>query len=134
MIKTTALEISKRLSIMCVEQIIGSGTACTIRAMEIRNHIPQKFDIEHKKVILSRTIELLSLTFDIPYETETLLLILDINILQCLLTEIKKSIKFLEELGNVELESYESDNDFFLNYALYSLDNYSLGNVIQHPQ
>ena len=93
-----------------------------------------KFDIEHKKVILSRTIELLSLTFGIPYETETLLLILDINILQCLLTEIKKSIKFLEELGNVELESYESDNDFFLNYALYSLDNYSLGNVIQHPQ
>ena len=128
MIKTTALEISKRLSIMCVEQIIGSGTACTIRAMEIRNHI------QHKKVILSRTIELLSLTFGIPYETETLLLILDINILQCLLTEIKKSIKFLEELGNVELESYESDNDFFLNYALYSLDNYSLGNVIQHPQ
>lgn len=132
--KSTALEISKRLSTMCIEKIIGSGTACTIRAMEIRNHIPQKFDIEYKKVILSRTIELLSLTLSVPYETETLLLILDINILQCLLTELKKSVKFLEELGNVELESYESDNDFFLNYALYSLNNCRLGNVIQHPQ
>lgn len=123
MIKSTALKISKRLSTICIEQIIGSGTACTIRAMEIRNHIPPKNDVEYKKVILSRTIELLSLTLGIPYETETLLLILDINILQCLLTELKKSVKFLEELGNVELESYESDSDFFINYALYSLDN-----------
>lgn len=123
MIKSTALEISKRLSIMCIEQIIGSGVACTARAAEIRNHVPQQFDAKYKKVILSRTIELLSITLGVPYETETLLLILDINILQCLLTELKKSVKFLEELGNVELESYESDNDFFLNYALYSLDN-----------
>lgn len=50
MIKTTALEISKRLSIMCVEQIHGSGTACTLRSNGNKEHIPQKFDIEHKKL------------------------------------------------------------------------------------
>ncbi len=123
MITDTALHISKKLSMLCVEKVIGSGSACTIRASEIRNHIPKKFDTEYKKIILSRTVELLSLTLDVPYETETLLLILDINILQCLLTELKKSVKFLEEMDDVMLESYESDSDLFLNYALYSMDN-----------
>lgn len=123
MITDTALHISKKLSMLWVEKVIGSGTAYNIRASEIRNHIPKEFDTEYKKIILSRTVELLSLTLDVPYETETLLLILDINILQCLFTELKKSVKFLEEMDNVILESYESDSDLFLNYALYSMDN-----------
>lgn len=123
MITDTALHISKKMSMLWVEKVIGSGTAYHIRASEIRNHIPKEFDTEYKKIILSRTVELLSLTLDVPYETETLLLILDINILQCLFTELKKSVKFLEEMDNVILESYESDSDLFLNYALYSMDN-----------
>ena len=76
MITDTALHISEKLSMLWVEKVIGSGTAYNIRASEIRNHIPKKFDTEYKKIILSRTVELLSLTLDVPYETETLLLIL----------------------------------------------------------
>ncbi|WP_458455679.1 hypothetical protein [Methanobrevibacter sp.] len=123
MIKSTAAEISKRLTLICMSKIIGSGAASKSRLLKIRNHIPEQFDNEYKKVILSRAVELISLAIDIPYEIETLLLIMDTDLLKTLLSEFRKSAKLLEEMDNVELETYELDNDFFLHYALYSLDN-----------
>lgn len=118
-----ASEIAKRLSLMSISQIIGNADICRFKLYQIRNlekNLRHLSELEEEK--LRRFVELLSLSFGIPYETESLILITEIEVISNLMSTVNKSTAYLKELGDTEMECEESDSDFFRQYALFALD------------
>ena len=86
-----ASEIAKRLSLMSISQIIGNADICRFKLYQIRNlekNLGHLSELEEEK--LRRFVELLSLSFGIPYETESLILITEIEVVSNLMSTVKK--------------------------------------------
>ena len=116
MIQCEASKAAERLLKINMQQVTGAGKDILFKLVQIRN----MKKLEEEKV--RRFSELISLTFGIPYETESLLFIAEIEVIRDLLSETKKSIAALEELDNAIVECEESDSDFYRQYALFALD------------
>lgn len=123
MIKCTSLEVAKRLQIIHSNYVIEASRGCMDKVSQIRGFkrtVPlSKYEIE----ILERFTELISLTFGMPYETESLLLVSELAVIRDLFSEIKKSVQVLKNKEDIMLECEEQDSDFYIQYALYSLYN-----------
>jgi len=113
---------AERLLKINMQQVTGAGKDILFKLVQIRNMKKSSplSELEEEKV--RRFSELISLTFGIPYETESLLFIAEIEVIRDLLSETKKSIAALEELDNAIVECEESDSDFYRQYALFALD------------
>ena len=122
MIQCEASKAAERLLKINMQQVTGAGKDILFKLVQIRNMKKSSplSELEEEKV--RRFSELISLTFGIPYETESLLFIAEIEVIRDLLSETKKSIAALEELDNAILECEESDSDFYRQYALFALD------------
>lgn len=122
MIQCEASKAAERLLKINMQQVTGAGKDILFKLVQIRNMKKSSplSELEEKKV--RRFSELISLTFGIPYETESLLFIAEIEVIRDLLSETKKSIAALEELDNAIVECEESDSDFYRQYALFALD------------
>lgn len=117
-----ASKIANRLSLIMMQQIIGNSQTCLFKLQQIRNMIKLEPLSELEEEKLRRLVELLSLSFEIPYEIESLILITEIEVIRDLNSTVRKSISYLEELGDTKMECEESDADFFHQYALFALD------------
>ena len=122
MIQCEASKAAERLLKINMHQVTGAGKDILFKLVQIRNMKKSSplSELEEEKV--RRFSELISLTFGIPYETESLLFIAEIEVIRDLLSETKKSIAALEELDNAIVECEESDSDFYRQYALFALD------------
>lgn len=122
MIQCEASKAAERLLKINMQQVTGAGKDILFKLVQIRNMKKSSplSELEEEKV--RRFSELISLTFGIPYETESLLFIAEIEVIRDLLSETKKSIAALEELDNAIVECEESDSDFYHQYALFALD------------
>lgn len=122
MIQCEASKAAERLLKINMQQVTGAGKDILFKLVQIRNMKKSSplSELEEEKV--RRFSELISLTFGIPYETESLLFISEIEVIRDLLSETKKSIAALEELDNAIVECEESDSDFYRQYALFALD------------
>lgn len=122
MIQCEASKAAERLLEINMQQVTGAGKDILFKLNQIRNMKKSSplSELEEEKV--RRFSELISLTFGIPYETESLLFIAEIEVIRDLLSETKKSIAALEELDNAIVECEESDSDFYRQYALFALD------------
>lgn len=124
MIKCTALKAAERLQIIHLKYVIEASRGCLDKISQIRGFkrtAPlSKYEIE----ILERFTELISLTFGVSYETESLLLVSELAVIRDLFSEIKKSVQVLKNKGDIMLECEEQDSDFYIQYALYSLYNH----------
>ncbi len=122
MIQCEASKAAERLLKINMQQVTGAGKDILFKLVQIRNMKKSSplSELEEEKV--RRFSELISLTFGIPYETESLLFIAEIEVIRDLLSETKKSIAALEELDNAIVECEESDSDFYRQYALFALD------------
>ena len=122
MIECEASKAAERLLKINMQQVTGAGKDILFKLVQIRNMKKSSplSELEEEKV--RRFSELISLTFGIPYETESLLFIAEIEVIRDLLSETKKSIAALEELDNAIVECEESDSDFYRQYALFALD------------
>lgn len=121
MIQCEASKAAERLLKINMQQVTGAGKDILFKLVQIRNMKKSSplSELEEEKV--RRFSELISLTFGIPYETESLLFIAEIEVIRDLLSETKKSIAALEELDNAIVECEESDSDFYRQYALFAL-------------
>ena len=122
MIQCEASKAAERLLKINMQQVTGAGKDILFKLVQIRymKKSSPLSELEEEKV--RRFSELISLTFGIPYETESLLFIAEIEVIRDLLSETKKSIAALEELDNAIVECEESDSDFYRQYALFALD------------
>ena len=122
MIQCEASKAAERLLKINMQQVTGAGKDILFKLVQIRNMKKSSplSELEEEKV--RRFSELISLTFGIPYETESLLFIAEIEVIRDLLSETKKSIAALDELDNAIVECEESDSDFYRQYALFALD------------
>ena len=122
MIQCEASKAAEWLLKINMQQVTGAGKDILFKLVQIRNMKKSSplSELEEEKV--RRFSELISLTFGIPYETESLLFIAEIEVIRDLLSETKKSIAALEELDNAIVECEESDSDFYRQYALFALD------------
>ena len=122
MIQCEASKAAERLLKINMQQVTGAGKDILFKLVQIRNMKKSSplSELEEEKV--RRFSELISLTFGIPYETESLLFIAEIEVIRDLLSETKKSIAALEELDNAIVECEESDSGFYRQYALFALD------------
>ena len=122
MIQCEASKAAERLLKINMQQVTGAGKDILFKLVQIRNMKKSSplSELEEEKV--RRFSELISLTFGISYETESLLFIAEIEVIRDLLSETKKSIAALEELDNAIVECEESDSDFYRQYALFALD------------
>ena len=122
MIQCEASKAAERLLKINMQQVTGAGKDILFKLVQIRNMKKSSplSELEEEKV--RKFSELISLTFGIPYETESLLFIAEIEVIRDLLSETKKSIAALEELDNAIVECEESDSDFYRQYALFALD------------
>ena len=122
MIQCEASKAAESLLKINMQQVTGAGKDILFKLVQIRNMKKSSplSELEEEKV--RRFSELISLTFGIPYETESLLFIAEIEVIRDLLSETKKSIAALEELDNAIVECEESDSDFYRQYALFALD------------
>ena len=122
MIQCEASKAAERLLKINMQQVTGAGKDILFKLVQIRNMKKSSplSELEEEKV--RRFSELISLKFGIPYETESLLFIAEIEVIRDLLSETKKSIAALEELDNAIVECEESDSDFYRQYALFALD------------
>ena len=122
MIQCEASKAAERLLKINMQQVTGAGKDILFKLVQIRNMKKSSplSELEEEKV--RRFSELISLTFGIPYESESLLFIAEIEVIRDLLSETKKSIAALEELDNAIVECEESDSDFYRQYALFALD------------
>ena len=122
MIQCEAIKAAERLLTINIQQVMGAGKNIFYKLDQIRNmkRLNPFSELEEEKV--RRLSELISLTFGIPYETESLLLVAEIEVIRDLLSETKKSIQVLGELDNVIIECEENDSDFYRQYALFALD------------
>ena len=122
MIQCEASKAAERLLKINMQQVTGAGKDILFKLVQIRNMKKSSplSELEEEKV--RRFSDLISLTFGIPYETESLLFIAEIEVIRDLLSETKKSIAALEELDNAIVECEESDSDFYRQYALFALD------------
>ena len=122
MIQCEASKAAERLLKINMQQVTGAGKDILFKLVQIRNMKKSSplSELEEEKV--RRFSELISLTFGIPYETESLLFIAEIEVIRDLLSETKKSIAALEELDNAIVECEESDSDFYRQYVLFALD------------
>ena len=122
MIQCEASKAAERLLKINMQQVTGAGKDILFKLVQIRNMKKSSplSELEEEKV--RRFSELISLTFGIPSETESLLFIAEIEVIRDLLSETKKSIAALEELDNAIVECEESDSDFYRQYALFALD------------
>ena len=125
MIQCEASKAAERLLKINMQQVTGAGKDILFKLVQIRNMKKSSPLSELKEEKVRRFSELISLTFGIPYETESLLFIAEIEVIRDLLSETKKSIAALEELDNAIVECEESDSDFYRQYAVFALD-YSL--------
>lgn len=122
MIQCEASKAAERLLKINMQQVTGAGKDILFKFVQIRNMKKSSPLSELKEEKVRRFSELISLTFGIPYETESLLFIAEIEVIRDLLSETKKSIAALEELDNAIVECEESDSDFYRQYALFALD------------
>ncbi|MFR1500678.1 MAG: hypothetical protein ACLSTI_02340 [Ruminococcus sp.] len=122
MIQCEASKAAERLLKINMQQVTGAGKDILFKLVQIRNMKKSSPLSELKEEKVRRFSELISLTFGIPYETESLLFIAEIEVIRDLLSETKKSIAALEELDNAIVECEESDSDFYRQYALFALD------------
>ena len=122
MIQCEASKAAERLLKINMQQVTGAGKDILFKLVQIRNMKKSSplSELEEEKV--RRFSELISLTFGIPHETESLRFIAEIEVIRDLLSETKKSIAALEELDNAIVECEESDSDFYRQYALFALD------------
>ena len=122
MLQCEASKAAERLLKINMQQVTGAGKDILFKLVQIRNMKKSSplSELEEEKV--RRFSELISLTFGIPYETESLLLVAEIEVIRDLLSETKKSIQVLGELDNVIIECEENDSDFYRQYALFALD------------
>lgn len=124
MIKCTSLEVAKRLQIIHSNYVIEACKGCLDKISQIRGFKRTVPLSEYEIEVLERFTELISLTFGIPYETESLLLVSELAVIRDLFSEIKKSVQVLKNKGDIMLECEEQDSDFYIQYALYSLYNH----------
>ena len=122
MIQCEASKAAERLLKINMQQVTGAGKDILFKLVQIRNMKKSSPLSELGEEKVRRFSELISLTFGIPYETESLLFIAEIEVIRDLLSETKKSIAALEELDNAIVECEESDSDFYRQYALFALD------------
>ena len=122
MIQCEASKAAERLLKINMQQVTGAGKDILFKLVQIRNMKKSSPLSELEEENVRRFSELISLTFGIPYETESLLFIAEIEVIRDLLSETKKSIAALEELDNAIVECEESDSDFYRQYALFALD------------
>ena len=122
MIQCEASKAAERLLKINMQQVTGAGKDILFKLVQIRNMKKSSPLSELKEEKVRRFSELIRLTFGIPYETESLLFIAEIEVIRDLLSETKKSIAALEELDNAIVECEESDSDFYRQYALFALD------------
>lgn len=122
MIQCEASKAAERLLKINMQQVTGAGKDILFKLVQIRNMKKSSSLSELEEEKVRRFSELISLTFGIPYETESLLFIAEIEVIRDLLSETKKSIAALEELDNAIVECEESDSGFYRQYALFALD------------
>ena len=119
MIKCKAVEAAKRLEYLQAHKVVSSGETFRPKLAQIRQHF-KKFQltaIEEDKIY--RLAELIGLSLDIPYEVESLLLIVEIDVIADLFSSVRKSVELLKELDEDIIECEESDNDFYIQFATY---------------
>ena len=122
MIQCEASKAAERLLKINMQQVTGAGKDILFKLVQIRNMKKSSSLSELEEEKVRRFSELISLTFGIPYEIESLLFIAEIEVIRDLLSETKKSIAALEELDNAIVECEESDSGFYRQYALFALD------------
>lgn len=76
-----------------MQQVTGAGKDILFKLVQIRNMKKSSplSELEEEKV--RRFSELISLTFGIPYETESLLFIAEIEVIRDLLSETKSQLQ-----------------------------------------
>lgn len=119
--KRKSKEIANRLENLHAHDVIGASRSCLpklakIRTLGIKSHLSAS-----DEEILRRFIELLALSLGAPYETESLIMLADIEVIRDAFSCIRKSVTLLREHGDEELECEEDDLNFFVQYALYCL-------------
>lgn len=120
--KYTALEAAKRLEQLQICKVVGAGKKCLPKLIQIRQQ-PKKLqttDTDKEKVY--RFAELVSLSLNVPYEVESLLIIAEIEVIADLFSCVKKSIELLKELDETVIECEECDNDFYNQLAVFCLN------------
>lgn len=87
MIQCEAIKAAERLLTINIQQVMGAGKNIFYKLDQIRNmkRLNPFSELEEEKV--RRLSELISLTFGIPYETESLLLVAEIEVIRDLLSE-----------------------------------------------
>lgn len=123
MITCTAKEAADRLTKLQMHQVVGAGKNCLFKLEKVRGMIRVKPMTEIEMVAVERFTELLSLSLGTTYETESLLLVAEIEIIRDQFSEVRKSIALLKEMDDEQVECEESDSDFYNQYALYALEN-----------
>ena len=121
MIKCKAKEISHRLHSLHIEQVIRNSDKLLFKLAGIRQMFPKikLSDLEREK--LERIVDLVALSFDMPYEIEGILLIAERDVIRDLFSSVRKSIALLKEMDDVEFECEEEDSYFYMQYALFCL-------------
>ena len=118
----TALEAARRLEALQIHKVIGAGKNCLPKLIQIRQQ-PKKFQMtDADKEKTHRFAELISLSLNVPYEVESLLIISEIEVIADLFSCVKKSIKLLKELGETVIKCEECDNDFYNQLAVFCLN------------
>ncbi|MGN0592870.1 MAG: hypothetical protein ACI4JQ_06470 [Ruminococcus sp.] len=122
MIRCEASKAAERLTAINMQQVTGAckDRLCKLAKIREMKRIGPLSESEEEKV--RRFAELISLTFGIPYETESLLFIAEIEVIRDLFSETKKSIAALKDLDNAIVECEEDDSDFYRQYVLFALD------------
>lgn len=122
MIRCEASKAANRLMTIDMQQVTGAGKGCLHKLTKIRGmkRIEPLSELEKEKI--RRFAELISLTLGVPYETESLLFITEIEVIRDLFSATRKSIAALKALDNAMIECEESDNDFYRQYALFALE------------
>lgn len=119
MIECTAVEAAIRLEQLQISKVISSAKNCTFKLVQIRQ-LPINSEIsELEKEKICRLAELISISLDIPYEIESLLLISEINVISGLFRSIRNSIKLLNALDDTIIKCEETDTDFYNQFAVF---------------